>query len=742
MLNAKRLMAIVLMLAMLLTMASFPAFAGESFKAPLTYVSGKVANADHANRKIDKAIDGDPTTHFSSDQYKGSQGSLSTDLIFELPNVSVLDKLVIKWGGNAWGQMGVDSYNVLVSADNVEYTQILTYTGIYTTPENYAGYEHVDGSKGGANLKYNMTETGLNASDVKYIKLELRNGQYRPSIFEIEAYVAGDPVEFTVEYVDEEGNAIAETENKLGADGGTSTVAAKEIFGYELIGEATQSIVLNKDGENKIVFKYKKLATIDYVIEFVDEEGNNIADPVTGFDFEGATITGTALEVLGYELIGEATQTITLTVGGANKITFTYETLPVVFYDVKYVDENGKEIAPTKTDIDVNGAAVTETAVNVAGYICTSSATKELVLDENGTNVITFEYAPIPRKEVGKLTIDPANIKWPSMCTQAQKENDKLCLSDMDAIVDGEIDAISRNEGFMTSTHYGNKGDEITIDLGGLYNVDSLKLYWGNRLETWNLVPSGAYTVSVAGADGEFGEPIYVFTDPGATASPMVVPANRERVDVVDLAGSADFVQYVKITSTNNYGRRLTIREIEVNAEEAIASNSAATVTVEHYDVDGNKIENDIFTADNLGTIINITPTEIAGYKYVGTADLEFELAVHGENYVVELVYQAIPNVVGVPAEEAYFATNSSNVPFFFSVSTPTNASPADVFAVANWVVDNAEVTSVNVTANDNPATLVFEWDVVVNVKPVDNTAFAVELDLPDTYELTDKVRF
>ena len=734
MLNAKRLMAIVLMLAMLLTMASFPVSADEAPSMPIVGASGKTSNYGKDNT-IDKAYDGKSDTWFTSDQYGGKPS-----IVFELSSAVLLDGLKIEWGGTAWGQMPAEAYNVLVSVDGTEYTQILTYTGLYdkdAAAAAYPGYTYISGNTGDANLNFVIEETGLNAADVKFIKIEVKKSTARPTIREITAYMAGDPVEFTVEYVDEEGNAIADADVKVGANGATSNVTAKEIYGYELNDEATKSITLDKNAENKVTFTYKKLNVIDYVIEFVDEEGNNIADPIEGFDFEGVTVTGNAAEVLGYELIGEATQSIVLTVGGANKITFTYETLPVVFYDVKYVDENGKELAPTKTDIDVNGAAVTETAVNVAGYICTSSATKELVLDENGTNVITFEYAPIPRKEVGKLALTGASVTWPEQCVDTA-----VVKSTMDALFDGDTEASARNMGFMAGKDYKNSENNITIDLGGLYNVDSLKLYWGNRIDTWNLVPSGAYTISVAGPDGEFGEPIYVFTDPGATATPMVVPANRERVDVVDIAGSADFVQFVKITSTNNYGRRLTIREIEVNAEEAVASNNAATVTVEHYDVDGNKIENDIFTADNLGTIMNITPTEIAGYKYVGTADLEFELAVHGENYVVELVYQAIPNVVGVPAEEAQFATNSSNVPFFFSISTPTNASPADIFAAANWVVDNAEITSVNVTANDNPATLVFEWDVVVNVKPNDNTAFAVELDLPDTYELTDKVRF
>ncbi len=731
MLNAKRLMAIVLTLTMLLTMASFPAFAAEPVR--LKYDSYETNVAPEGSWvPVANMFNND-----GGNGYKPGKGLNTTALGSGDFNVYMDIQGDVKYN--------ITSFKLKISA--VHFSAFAIY-GSNESAEPDAEWTLIADITTGTNGE--VTYPISHADGYKYLRFEgyavasskdatVTSGQ--PTIYLLNfygmEYVEGTvPASYTVNYVDEEGNPLANSNTKAGIAGATVTETALAFEGYQVIGETTASIVLDAEAENKITFTYKKLATVDYVIEFVDEEGNPLADAVTGSDYEGTTVTGTAKEFLGYAVLGNETVSIVLTKDVENKITFVYETLPVVFYTVKYVDENGNELAPEKTDVDVNGAAVTETAVNVAGYIATVAA-KELVLDENGTNVITFEYAPIPRKESAKLELTGANISWPKRCTDETVNPESL-----DALVDGAVEASSKKLGFVSGSDYGNTKNEITIDLGGLYNVDTLKLYWGNRLEGWNLVPSGAYTISVAGADGVFGEPVYTFTDPGATSSPIVVPANFERIDVVDIAGSADFVQYVKITSTNNYTRRLTIREIEISGDEAIASSNAATVTVEHYDVDGNKIDSDIFTADNLGTVMNITPTEIAGYKYVGDANLTFTLDEHGKNYVVELEYVAIPNVVGVPAEEAQFATNSSNVPFFFSISTPTNASPADIFAAANWVVDNCEITSLSVTANDNPATLVFEWDVVVNVKPNDNTAFSIELDLPTEYELTDKVRF
>lgn len=734
MLKAKRLMAIVLMLAMLVTMTSFPVSA-DGASVGLTIES----SATHYGKDFmaDKSIDGDNTTLYRIERYHSNEvlSTTGTSIVYSLPEVSTLKSFEITWGKDGgYDIMGPDSFSISVSEDGETYEQITYYEGLYSTTAMETYPDTLKFRKGVGTSHYNtstVVEENLNIENVKYIKVQPLSWIWRVSLAEFSVKIAGEPADYTVEYVDEEGNPIADTVTNASTHGATVTETAPAITGYKVVGEATQTLTLDKDAENKITFKYEKLPFVEYTVKYVDEAGKALADAVVKSDYDESTVTETALEFLGYELTdGETTKTLVLDKdAAANEIVFTYKALPVVFYDVKYVDENGKEIAPAKTEINVNGAAVTETAANIAGYICTSSTTKELVLDENGTNVITFEYAPIPRKESGKIELTGANITWAKKATDSWLNKDPL-----DILFDGVYDATAQGKGCITS-QWGNHKSEIIIDLGALYNVNELKIYWGvpYAIAWGEIVPSEEYTVSVAGTDGVFGEPIYSFVEP--------VKANT-RNDIIEFNGAADFVQYIKITSTKNYAKRIAIREIEVSGDKAVTSNNAATITVEHYDIEGNKIENDIFTADNLGTVMNITPTEIDGYKYVGTAELEFELTEQAKNYVVKLEYEAIPNVIGVPTEEAQFATNSTNVPFFFSIITPTSASPADIFAVANWVVDNAEIASVSVTANDNPATLVYEWDVVVNVKPNDNTAFSVELDLPAEYELTDKVRF
>lgn len=183
--SVKKILSIIMALAIVLTMASFPAFAAE----PVAII------AAHGNLTIDgsknvapNAYDGDLTTKFVPNQYKGSTANGTYAVVFELENTVTLDTLTINWGGSAWGLTGPDKYNVYVSADNAEYEQILTYEGLYTkdtAPANYPGLTYVTGSEGGVNVTYDMVETGLNKANVKFIKIETKRWNGRPTFREI-----------------------------------------------------------------------------------------------------------------------------------------------------------------------------------------------------------------------------------------------------------------------------------------------------------------------------------------------------------------------------------------------------------------------------------------------------------------------------------------------------------------------------------------------------------------------------
>ena len=194
----KKVLSMLLIFAMILTMASFPAFAAEAVATTITPTDppegwDSPLKGTHTSKTtataIQYAVDGDYTTHFSSNQYNGK----GYNIIFELGTPGTLDTLKIEWGGTAWGFMPAEEYTVYVAGDDCEFVEILSYTGLYdpdTAAAAYPGrYEKISGSKGGGRMDVTITETGLNVANVRYIKIRVNKSTYNASIREISATV-------------------------------------------------------------------------------------------------------------------------------------------------------------------------------------------------------------------------------------------------------------------------------------------------------------------------------------------------------------------------------------------------------------------------------------------------------------------------------------------------------------------------------------------------------------------------
>lgn len=555
MLNAKRLMSIVLVLAMVVTMASFPVSAATSAPANLTLVSA--ANPQNTTKYGgDKAIDGDVSTYYATSGYIGTTGPASSPykLKFDIGDLNTVTSIVLKWGASAWGYVTPETYNLYVSPDDADYTLVASYDKILSEGNTCDGKLVVTaGSVGAANLRTTVTEDNLNLENVRYIMIEIVGWKYRAALAEVEVMIAGDPAPYTVEYVDEDGNAIADVKTVDGLHGATVTETAPAFEGYKLVGEATASITLDKDATNKITFTYKKLAAVEYTVNYVDEDGNAIADATVKSSYDTLTATETAIDVLGYELIGEKTASIVLDAAADNTITFVYKKLPTLQYTVKYVDENGDAVIPEKVAEAIFPYEVTETAVYVDGYYKPASVTVTISETEN---VVEFVYEAVPERMVSNVDNLLKNAKVSA--SSSYKTGSATW---------GPENAIDNNgttywqSGTWTS---GNPNDVYTIDLGDTYDISDMSIRWlcsGTSSMLW--VGGGAarpskYTIEVS-TDGTNYTPVYTYDNPN-------------RYEASDVIAIADFdvtprdVRYVRIKNTKNIaGSRAGIYEVKVN---------------------------------------------------------------------------------------------------------------------------------------------------------------------------------
>lgn len=320
----KKVLSMLLALAMVLTMAAFPAFA-EGDYATLTAITNPDPQGTHTS---DMAVDGDEATFYAINTYKGSVGSSSVKLKFDLGETITMGSLELYWAGSGWGYQAPDSYKVYVSEDNETYTEILSQTGLHSlTAGEHDNINVVNASD--AYKKIRVTESNLTVKNVRYLYIEITSYKYRATLAEVKVGKKDlstlTPATYTVKYQNELGEEIATTKTVEGVYvGDVVNEEAPKVPGYKCAEpEKTLELV---DGTNEIVFTYVAATNVTYTVNYVDAAGNPIADAKTVTAYEGDEITETAVTVAGYFLNEtEFAKTITLAVDGENEITFTYK---------------------------------------------------------------------------------------------------------------------------------------------------------------------------------------------------------------------------------------------------------------------------------------------------------------------------------------------------------------------------------------------------------------------------------
>ena len=193
------------------------------------------------------------------------------------------------------------------------------------------------------------------------------------------------------DYVDENGNKLADSETQETKYFADYTTEAKEIKGYELK-ETPVNAAGKIDADETVVTFVYALKDSSVIINYVDENGKEIAasESTTGKYFEKYTTYPKT--VLGYELIAASDNAEGTREEDVIHVYYTYK-LKDSTVVVNYVDINGKEIAESET---LNGKVFEEyktEAKQINGYQLTM-----LPGNANGTfaenqQVVNYVYA-------------------------------------------------------------------------------------------------------------------------------------------------------------------------------------------------------------------------------------------------------------------------------------------------------------------------------------------------------------
>ena len=237
-----------------------------------------------------------------------------------------------------------------------------------------------------------------------------------------------------VKYIDEDGNVLeGPTQVKTNAPVGEDYTTSQKTFdGYEFKALSSDSAPANgkvTEGDSHVVYVYKKKTpapqpkTGNVDVKYIDEDGNVLEGPTqvktnapVGEDYATSQKTFN-----GYEFKGMSSDSASASgkvTEGDSHVIYVYKKKPAPQpktgnVDVKYVDEDGNEVAPSeqvKTNAPV-GEDYTTSPKNVDGYefvkLSPNSAPANGKVKEGDTNVIYVykKKAPAPQPKTGNVDV-------------------------------------------------------------------------------------------------------------------------------------------------------------------------------------------------------------------------------------------------------------------------------------------------------------------------------------------------
>ncbi|MBR4878822.1 MAG: VWA domain-containing protein, partial [Clostridia bacterium] len=179
-------------------------------------------------------------------------------------------------------------------------------------------------------------------------------------------YNKRNDLSYVVKYLEQgTNNALADEVTVSGQTyGAVVTEEAIAITGYDLVSDESQSITIDV-ANNEIIFWYAKKASLSYTVNYYEEGTTNkvAASKVENNQVFGAEITEEAIDVEGYNKVGDTIKSITI-VDGTNEINFYYNKRNDLVYTVNYLEQGTNAVlAEAKTaEGQTFGASVTETA--------------------------------------------------------------------------------------------------------------------------------------------------------------------------------------------------------------------------------------------------------------------------------------------------------------------------------------------------------------------------------------------
>lgn len=250
-----------------------------------------------------------------------------------------------------------------------------------------------------------------------------------PTISITFTYIEVESGTITVRYLDKATNAkLAEPDVVKVDKYGKHTVKAKDIKGYTVSGQASKTVEVTKENAHvQVDFLYDKIpdpTSGSVVINYINQDNAEIFESEKLDNVPFGTRTYKAKQFKGYELVGEGTKSVTLSVEHPTAtVSFLYKPIPTGGgsltpdennpkpeqpvkgkVTIKYIDTEGNLLCDTEVYDNLEEGEYTYKAKSFDGYTLQSNSTISFSINKDNTSRdIEFVY----RKNVvnGKINI-------------------------------------------------------------------------------------------------------------------------------------------------------------------------------------------------------------------------------------------------------------------------------------------------------------------------------------------------
>ncbi|EJG4854086.1 MucBP domain-containing protein [Listeria innocua] len=296
------------------------------------------------------------------------------------------------------------SYSIKVSQPIKVSEKTNSAVNVFYKDENgdeLAPSETISGKSG---ENYQTTEKTITNYKLKEIEGQA-SGQFGDSDTTVTyVYEKADGAPVTVKYVDGDGNELATSDTLNGKIDAPYQSTAKSITGWAVKTTPANANGVFTNANQTVTYVYEKADGAPVTVKYVDEDGNELATSDTLNGKIDAPYQSTAKSITGWAVKTTPANANGVFTNANQTVTYVYEKASGAPVTVKYVDEDGNELATADTlngKIDapyqstaksLSGWAVKTTPANATGVFTDTNQTVTYVYERVDGAPVTVKY--------------------------------------------------------------------------------------------------------------------------------------------------------------------------------------------------------------------------------------------------------------------------------------------------------------------------------------------------------------